>query len=100
MSTSNQFWPGARVTEKKKTIKRGEMPPSVLTSQLIIGLPTSQSNRKLRTSTKSNYLIMKFSLIFLAALVAAVAARDYPCDGTREVGVCCRNEDGLFEQCN
>ncbi|KAE9369942.1 hypothetical protein N431DRAFT_511868 [Stipitochalara longipes BDJ] len=42
---------------------------------------------------------MKFSLIFLAALVGAVAARDYPCDDSREVGVCCTNESDIFEQC-
>jgi hypothetical protein len=42
---------------------------------------------------------MKFSLIFLAALVAAVAAHDYPCDDTKEVGVCCTNESDIFEQC-
>jgi hypothetical protein len=42
---------------------------------------------------------MKFSLIFIAALVAAVVARDYPCDDSREVGVCCRNEDDPFESC-
>jgi hypothetical protein len=42
---------------------------------------------------------MKFSLVFLATLVAVVAARDYPCDDAREIGVCCANINDPFEKC-